>query len=92
MSEAAVKKAVKKYLESIGAYYFMPVQMGYGSTTVDFLVCHRGKFYGIETKREGKDKASASQDAVMKRIIAAGGETCVENSTDCGAIKRMMKG
>lgn len=91
MSEANIKKQLKKYLESIGAYYFMPVQMGYGSTTVDFLVCHKGRFYGIETKREEVSKVTLAQNEVMNRIEKAGGKTCLENSPECKAVKEMLK-
>jgi len=79
MSEADVKKELKKYLKNIGAYWFMPVQMGYGASSIDFLVCYRGRFYGIETKRPGK-LPTARQGAIMNAIQTAGGKAWVENS------------
>ena len=78
--EGRVKAALKKYLKELGAYYFMPVQMGYGSSTIDFLICYRGKFYGIETKRPGVVEATKRQACVMHDIAVAGGGCWVENS------------
>lgn len=58
----------------------MPVQTGYGAATVDFLVCYRGRFYGIETKRPGK-YLTPRQFLIMQTIRDAGGDAWMENST-----------
>jgi hypothetical protein len=89
-SEAAVKTALKRYLKSIGAFQFWPVQMGYGSTTVDVLICHEGRFYGIETKRPGIGEPTARQAVVMMAIKAAGGRSWVESSTRLEATRAMF--
>jgi hypothetical protein len=40
--EGKVKKAVKEYLQSIGAWYYMPVTNGMGRVGCpDILVCYR---------------------------------------------------
>ncbi len=78
--EAAVKDDVKAYLTSIGAYWFMPVQTGYGRSTLDFLVCHKGCFYGIETKRPGVIKPSSRQQLVINQIQNADGRAFVADS------------
>jgi hypothetical protein len=52
--EGAVKSKVKKLLKEYGAYWHCPVQNGMGSPTLDFVGCHYGDFYSIETKAEGK--------------------------------------
>ena len=70
--EGRVKQKIKEYLTAIGAYYFMPVQMGIGAKTVDFLVCHHGRFIGIEAKAPGK-KATPLQKYCMLNIREAGG-------------------
>jgi hypothetical protein len=78
--EGKVKKEIKEHLDSIGAYYFMPVQMGYGVWgTPDFLVCHHGLFVGIEAKAPGKD-ADKFQLMVMQRIREAKGQAFVARS------------
>jgi hypothetical protein len=72
--ERILKDEVREYLKSIGAYFFMPVQTGYGATTLDFLVCVGGEFIGLETKAPGK-KPSPRQEMVMRQMEAAGGKT-----------------
>jgi hypothetical protein len=72
--EAKVKAELKQYLRDQGAYFFMPVQTGYGAATLDFLVCLDGKFYGFETKTVGK-KLTPRQELVSQQIRAAGGTT-----------------
>lgn len=91
MNESDVKRAVKTYLREIGAYYFMPVQMGYGAATLDFLVCHKGKFYGVESKRPGTIAVTARQSCVMREIAEAGGGVCLENSVELETLKEMLK-
>ncbi len=71
--EAKVKKEIKAWLDSLGAYWFMPVQTGMGiNGTPDFLCCIQGRFLGIETKAPGK-KPNPWQDREIARIRKAGG-------------------
>ena len=70
--EGRVKKKVRDYLKSIGCYYFSPVQMGLGTTTLDDLCCIGGKFVGIEYKAEGKIP-TPRQQLTMSQIRRAGG-------------------
>lgn len=74
--ESEVKERVKRHLKKHGAYWFMPVQTGYGASTLDFLVCHGGRFLAIETKRPGKDM-TARQMLVAEKIVDAGGHVLV---------------
>jgi hypothetical protein len=90
MKEANVKAAVKKYLKSVGAYYHMPMGTGFSAATLDFLVCHKGKFYGIETKRPGVDEVTARQACVMTEIAEAGGAVCLENTVTCDNVKKLI--
>jgi hypothetical protein len=90
MSEKLIKTALKKYLHAIGAYYYMPVSLGYGSTSIDFFVCYKGKFYGIETKREEIDEPTFRQRVVMSDIARAGGGVWLENSPALEATKRVL--
>lgn len=52
--EGKVKDAVKTMLKNHGAYYHMPVMNGMGAPTLDFIGCHVGLFFAIETKAPGK--------------------------------------
>lgn len=90
--EKKVKDAIKKYLHTLDPppYIFMPVQMGYGAATLDFLVCWRGRFFGIEAKRETGGVVSPRQKSIIREIAEAGGGVCVENSTGCENVRRML--
>lgn len=88
--EGRVKSAVKKLLEVSGAYWTMPVSNGMGNHGVpDFLVCHNGRFIGIEAKA-GKGKTTALQDAHLQRIRAAGGLALVVNETNLNELKELL--
>ena len=78
--EGKVKKECRAYLRRIGCYVFSPVQMGYGASTIDDLVCYRGHFVGIEYKAPGINVPTDRQDAVMNQIIAAGGTAILINN------------
>lgn len=71
--EGLVKKRVSALLKSLGpeCYYFMPVQSGYGATTLDYLGTYKGKSFAIETKAPG-GKLTALQEVTIKRMEAAG--------------------
>jgi hypothetical protein len=89
--EAKVKKKVRALLEQHGAYYAMPVTGGYGASGVpDFLVCHHGRFIGIETK-SGTNKATALQLSNMKRIEWAGGRTLVINEDNLNDLVKLLE-
>lgn len=79
--EAKVKMAVRKVLERMRAYFFMPVQSGMGSRTLDFLICYRGHFFSVETKAPG-EKPTALQESCIKKIIKAGGDAIVIDSVE----------
>jgi Holliday junction resolvase len=74
--EGKVKDKVKRLLKKYGAYYFMPVQSGYGAPTLDILACYRGIFVAIETKAPGK-KPTARQELTIKQIKEARGQVYV---------------
>lgn len=64
--EGQRKLKVKKWLTEIGAYWFMPVQTGYGKKTLDFLCCYKGHFFAVETKGVERDFKP------HQKVIAAG--------------------
>ena len=71
--EGKVKEKVKAFLKERGAWFFMPVPTGYGTTTVDFIGCYKGQFFAIETKAPGKTP-TARQDLFLKAVQAHGGK------------------
>ena len=53
--EGRVKAKVKAVLKRFGAYYHMVVQNGMGAPSLDFVGCHAGQFFAVETKAGNKD-------------------------------------
>lgn len=72
--EGRVKAKVKKALDTLGAdcWRFMPVQTGFGSPALDYLLSIRGRFVAIETKAPGKG-LTPLQEGTKAAIEAAGG-------------------
>lgn len=92
-SEKDVKEEVKKVLKSLGAWWYMPVQMGYGVKGIpDFIGCYEGKFFGIETKF-GKNTESTWQVKQGTMIKESGGLYIVINEKNvdqlCAAVLRL---
>jgi hypothetical protein len=80
--EGKVKEVVKKFLKEKGIYYIMPATGGYGSSGApDIVVCHKGKFYGLEVK-SGANKPTALQMDNLDRIEKNGGYAIVINESN----------
>lgn len=90
--ESKVKAKVKAYLVSLGAWYSMPIGSAFGKAGIpDFLVCHQGRFYGIETKAPGKrGNTTTMQDREIAGINAAGGIALVVD--DVAQLKPIFEG
>lgn len=70
--ESAVKRRVSRALDRYdNCWHFMPVQTGYGSPVLDYVVCINGRFVAIETKRE-KGKLTARQHEIAQELVRAG--------------------
>jgi hypothetical protein len=70
--EGRVKRRVSQILKRADAcYYFMPVQTGYGSPTLDYLGSSKGRAFAIETKAPGK-KPTVRQMAIINEMKVAG--------------------
>jgi hypothetical protein len=82
--EGKVKKQVKEYLQSIGAWYYMPVSNGMGRVGCpDILVCYLGLFMAFETKAPGKIKnVTANQQREIDDISRAYGLARVVDNVD----------
>ena len=72
IKEERVKSHVKKLLKKYAAYYFMPVQSGYGGQSLDFLCSHKSRFFAIETKAPGHH-LTPRQELIRTEIEAGGG-------------------
>jgi ribosomal protein S19 len=91
--EHFVKLNVRRYLAEIGAYIFMPVQMGMGAATLDFLTCvpvvitpemvgrTMGAFVSVETKAAGK-LPTKRQQLIAGTMQQAGAVTVLAYGAD----------
>ncbi len=77
-AEGKVKAKVSALLKQYGAYYHMPVQNGMGKPSLDYIVCHRGRFAGVETKA-GNKLPTPRQEGTIAEMRAAGGATFIVN-------------
>ncbi len=87
--EGAIKVKVKKLLNEHGAYFFLPVQTGMGARTLDFLGCHSGRFFSIETKASGKHMTE-QQISIADRMLRSGARV-FEISGDIGELEAWLR-
>jgi hypothetical protein len=88
--ERKVKDKVKKVLKELGAYYAMPATGGYGSSGVpDFLVCYRGRFFGLECKANG-GKTTALQEKNLEDIRKNDGVAFVVSEHNIGNLRELL--
>lgn len=91
-AEVKVKKRIRKILEESKTYFAMPIGTGYGNSGVpDFLVCHKGKFIGIEAKANG-GQATALQLMNLQKIRDAGGTSLIVNEHNLDELKELLDG
>jgi len=89
--EAKVKKKIVAVLKEHGAYYFYPVTGGFGRSGVpDIIVCHGGRFIGIECKA-GKNKPTPLQEKNLQDIEVAGGIAMVVNEDNIADVKKCLE-
>lgn len=75
--EGKVKRKVSSILlNTPGMYYHMPVPGGFGGTTLDYIGCHKGEFFAVETKAPG-EKPTARQRTIIEQMQRAGGTVFV---------------
>lgn len=91
-AEVKIKKRIRKILEESKTYFAMPIGTGYGNSGVpDFLVCHKGKFIGIEAKANG-GQATALQLMNLQKIRDAGGTSLIVNEHNLDELKELLDG
>ena len=84
--ESKIKNRVKKILDELGVYYFMPATGGYGRSGIpDIVGCYKGVFFAIECKA-GKGTTTALQERELKRITNAGGIAWVVNEDNINEV------
>ena len=85
--EGKRKQKINKLLDSYKPllYYHMPVPYGYGRTTIDYIGCVCGLFFGIEAKGHAsgkKGQPTERQEGVIDDMNVAGGKTFVVNDDE----------
>jgi hypothetical protein len=82
--EGRVKDDCKRWLDWVGAWYFMPVKHLYGRVGIpDIIICLYGHFVTVETKRPGnEDGSTAMQKECAKAVWDAGGTALVVSSVE----------
>lgn len=83
MREKAIENKIKQYLKTVEDLYFFKEHGGlYGTAGVpDIICCYKGQFIALEVKAPD-GKATALQDATIKRIRKAGGVAEVVRSVE----------
>lgn len=69
--EGKVKTKVSALLKATpDLWYNMPVPSGFGEQTLDYLGCHRGAFFAIETKAPGKEPTPRQERTIEKMRLS----------------------
>ena len=89
--EKAVKRQVRKLLDALGIYYFMPAANGFGRAGIpDFVCCYRGYFLGIEAKA-GDNQPTLLQKRELEKIEAQGGFSFVVREENLDLLKEKLE-
>jgi hypothetical protein len=73
-TEAPVKEQIRNELNVLGVYFTMPPANGYGRAGgFDFTCCVKGRFLGIEAKRDYKEQPTALQHDNADKARLSGG-------------------
>lgn len=90
--EGKVKAKVNALLKLYGneLYKFMPVPGGFGPSSLDYILCARGVFVAIETKKPG-GKLTARQEFIASQIRAASGKVfIVDNDLSLAVLRDFL--
>jgi hypothetical protein len=82
--EGKTKTRIKKALNECGAWYYMPVQTGYGNTHLDFI-CARGdtrELFFIEAKRHGEGPTERQGDIIIRERKAGFTVFVIDDESD----------
>ena len=76
--EGKVKDKLRKILGFHEVLYFMPVQSGYGAPALDYICCHKGRYFQIEAKA-GHGVMTKRQETIARMVEEAGGSAFLFN-------------
>ena len=89
--EAKVKASVRKLLDVLKIYHFMPPANGFGRAGIpDIIACMNGHFIAIECKA-GKGQTTALQDRELNAILNAGGTTYIARESNLDELQQLLR-
>ena len=89
--EAKVKTAVRKLLDTLKIYHFMPPANGFGRAGIpDIVGCMDGHFIAVECKA-GKGTTTALQDRELNAVLNAGGTVFIAREHNLADLKLLLE-
>jgi Holliday junction resolvase len=89
--EAKVKANVRKILDDLKIYHFMPPANGFGRAGIpDIVGCMDGHFIAIECKA-GKGMATALQERELNSILNHGGTVFIAREHNLDELKTLLE-
>lgn len=80
--EGKVKQKIDEILKAADfCYYHKPVLTPYGSATVDYVGCSKGRFFAIEAKSPRVSEPTARQAHILEEMSKAGATAFFINGT-----------
>ena len=90
--EAKVKASVRKLLDTLNIYHFMPPANGFGRAGIpDIIGCMDGHFIAIECKA-GKGTTTALQDRELNAILNHGGSVFIAREDNLEDLQQLLMG
>ena len=90
--EAKVKANVRKLLDTLNIYHFMPPANGFGRAGIpDIIGCMDGHFIAIECKA-GKGQTTALQDRELNAILNHGGTVFIAREDNLEDLQELLMG
>jgi Holliday junction resolvase len=89
--ESLVKKNVRKLLDDLKIYHFMPPANGFGRAGIpDIVGCMDGHFIAVECKA-GKGTTTALQDRELNAILNHGGSVFIAREHNLDDLKLLLE-
>jgi len=89
--ESKVKASVRKILNELDVYHFMPPGNGFGRAGIpDIIGCMNGHFIAIECKA-GKGKTTALQERELSAISNHGGFAFVVHENNLDVLRQQLQ-
>jgi Holliday junction resolvase len=89
--ESKVKTAVRKLLDVLKIYHFMPPANGFGRAGIpDIIGCMDGHFIAIECKA-GRGQTTPLQDRELNAILNAGGTVFIAREHNLDDLKLLLE-